>query len=323
MRIFITRVIAANAVSLLETAGCQVVQHESKSELSPNHLISLLQDFDALLSVGGPVMDGEFLRRCRHLKAIALMSAGFDKIDLDEAAALGIPVSNTPGVLSNATADVAFLLMLAVSRNAFQMHKEILKGNWNFFDPMANLGRDLEGRTLGIFGMGNIGLVMARKAAAAFGMKILYHNRSKLSPEQNLVQATWVDFDTLLQESDVISVHANLYPATTGIFNRDAFRRMKPGAIFINAARGKIHEEQALIEALQKGWIWGAGLDVTNPEPMAPGNPLLEMPNVCVLPHIGSATLETRTKMAVMAAENLIAVKNGLSMPQQITPRSS
>ncbi len=318
MKIFITRIIPAIAIEKLEAAGCQVDSYHGQQELPQEELIHILQGYDALLSAGTHRLDEDFFRRCPHLKAVALLSVGYDRLDLNAAKAQGIPVSNTPGVLSRATADAAFLLMLAVSRNAFQMYRRIVNGDWGFYQPTAHLGQELYGKTLGVFGMGRIGSEMARLCKAAFSMKIVYHNRRVLPNGENPAGARYVDFDELLQASDVLSVHASLSAETAGKFDEAAFRRMKPGSIFINTARGKLHNEEALIKALREQWIWGAGLDVTNPEPMAKDNPLLTMDNVCVLPHIGSATVETRNQMALMAADNLLAVKEGRPMPQQI-----
>lgn len=229
---------------------------------------------------------------------------------------MGIPVSNTPEVLSGATADVAFLLMLAVSRKAFFRANDVREGKWNDFEFMQDLGIELNGKTLGIYGLGRIGLDLAIKAKAAYNMNIIYHNRSRNEVAENQVDAHYVSFEDLLAQSDVISLHTNLSPATQFKFDKEAFIKMKKNSIIINTARGKVINELDLIDALQKGEIWGAGLDVTDPEPMSLTNPLLQMSNVCVLPHIGSATIETRTKMAIMAANNLLAVAKGNAMLQ-------
>jgi glyoxylate reductase len=278
------------------------------------------KNYDALLNAGANKIDAHFLQACHHLKVIALHSVGYDNVDIAEATRLKIPVGNTPGVLSSATADTAFLLMMATSRKAFYLHKTIAKGEWKYFEPAVNLGIELHGKTLGVFGLGNIGYEMAKRCKGAYGMKIIYHNRhSNVAAEKDL-GAIKVSFDELLGQADVLSVHTSLTPETKGIFNAKAFNKMKSSAIFINTARGGIHNEKDLTDALQQNIIWGAGLDVTNPEPMQPGNPLLGMPNVCILPHIGSATFEARSEMSRLAAENIVAGLQGRPLPYWVNP---
>ncbi|MCX2478037.1 D-glycerate dehydrogenase [Pedobacter sp. MC2016-15] len=319
MNIFITRVIPEVGLQLLQDAGFTVKQWTEKRKLTTEELISECQWADALLNAGQQ-LNKEFLEASSHLKVIALNSVGYDNVDIETASRLKIPVGNTPGVLSGATADTAFLLMMAAARNAFFMHKTIINGEWDFFEPTVNLGKELTGGTLGVFGLGKIGIEMAKRCAGAFGMKIIYHNRQRDEAAEKELGAVYVSFEELLKESDVISVHTALTPETEGKFNAEVFKQMKPSAIFVNTARGKIHNEQDLISALQHKVIWGAGLDVTNPEPMQPGNPLLSMPNVAVLPHIGSATETTRDAMAKLAAENIIAGLKGEQLPFVVNP---
>lgn len=227
---------------------------------------------------------------------------------------MGIPVANTPDAMADATADIAFGLMLAVSRKMFFMHKKIIRDDWGPFRPQANLGMELKGKTVGIFGLGRIGTEFAKRCAGAYGMKIIYHNRNRNLVAERLLNATYVSFDELLGNSDIISVHAAMTPGTTELFNREAFQKMKPGAIFINTARGGMHNEKDLIEVLKNRIIWGAGLDVTNPEPMLASNPLLSMENVAVTPHIGSATTEARNEMSRLAALNILQFIRGESV---------
>jgi glyoxylate reductase len=319
MNIFITRVIPAAGLQLLKDAGFTVTEWTEKRKLSTEELIAACKDADALLNAGQQ-LNKEFLEASSHLKVIALNSVGYDNVDIATATRLKIPVGNTPGVLSGATADTAFLLMMAAARNAFFMHKTIIKGDWDFFEPTDNLGKELTGATLGVFGLGKIGIEMAKRCAGAFGMKIIYHNRSRNEQAEKELGAEYVSFEELLQQSDVVSVHTALTDETEGKFNAEVFRKMKPSAIFVNTARGRIHNEEDLITALQNKVIWGAGLDVTNPEPMQIGNPLLSMPNVAVLPHIGSATESTRDAMAKLAAENIIAGLKGEKLPFVVNP---
>jgi glyoxylate reductase len=322
MKVFVTRVIPEIGVKLLKSEGHSVTQYTNKTELTREELFAACKEHDALLSAGHNKLDEHFFTECNNLRAISLLSAGYDNVDVPAATKLKIVVGHTPGVLSNATSDVAFLLMLAVSRNAFYLHHNIEKGAWGFYEPTANLGIELYGKTLGIFGMGRIGFEVARKCAAVYQMPVIYHNRSRNELAEKELGATHVSFDELLQQSDVVSVHSVLSEETKGLFNKDVFAKMKPSSIFINTARGTIHNEQDLLDALQRGVIWGAGLDVTNPEPMASDSPLLSMPNVCVLPHIGSATFETRNAMATIAAQNIIAALKGQKMPHPINPEA-
>jgi glyoxylate reductase len=319
MKVFVSRVIPEAGRRIIEQAGHEVVEWKEKRVLTSEELIAFCKDADAFLNVGG-LIDAEFLNACTHLKVIALHSVGFDNVDLREATRLKIAVSNTPGVLSAATADTAFLLMLATSRKAFYLHKKIIKGDWGFFEPTVDLGIELTGATLGIYGLGKIGMEMAKKCAAAYGMKVIYHNRSHNEQAEKELGAGYVSFDDLLAQSDVLSVHTALTPETTGKFDLHAFKKMKANAIFVNTARGKIHNEKDLLTALKEGIIWGAGLDVTDPEPMDPQNELLQMPNVSILPHIGSATVETRNAMAEMAARNIVAGLNNQKLPNIINP---
>ena len=208
--------------------------------------------------------------------------------------------------------------MLAVSRKICHVHKSIISGDWGFFRPRANLGQELKGKTIGIFGMGRIGIEMAKRCKGAYNMKVIYCNRtSNLSGEQEL-GARKVEFDQLLEESDIISVHCALTDETRGVFNAQAFKMMKQSALFINTSRGSVHNQHDLYQALVSGEIWGAGLDVTDPEPMKPDDPLLSLENVAITPHIGSATVEARDEMSRLAAQNLIQFSRGEIVKNQV-----
>ena len=320
MKVFITREIPEVGLKKLKDAGIEIVEWKEKRELTQPELIQQCKQCDALIAAGYNKMDAHFLNECRHLKVIALHSVGYDNVDIAEADRLKIPVGNTPGVLSGPTADIAFLLMLAVSRKAFYLRQKILNGDWKFFEPTANLGIQLYDKTIGIYGLGNIGYEMAKRCAGAFNMKVIYHNRHRNLAAEEELKAVYVSFEELLERSDVLSVHTNLTKETQGKFDKAVFEKMKRTSIFINTARGAIHNEEDLIKALQNGTIWGAGLDVTNPEPMKKDNPLLTMPNAAVLPHIGSATVETRDEMANIATENVIAALNGKRIPFPVNP---
>lgn len=318
MRVFISGNIAPVGLKQLEENDITITQWKENRQINAEELIEACKDQDALISVGPNKLNAAFLNACSHLKVIALHSVGFDQVDTAEAKRLNIPIGNTPGVLSAATADTAFLLMLAVSRKAFFSYQKIIRGEWKNYEPSPELGIELTGKTLGIFGLGKIGLEMAKKCAAAYQMKIIYHNRSQNTEAEQEIGAQYVSFEELLAQSDVLTVHTALTSETRGKFTYDVFSQMKPSAIFINTARGGIHNETDLTRALNEKVIWGAGLDVTNPEPMDKTNPLLRMENVAVLPHIGSATEETRAAMAKIIVQNIVAGLKGEKLPFEV-----
>ena len=320
MKVYITRIIPAAGLELIRAAGHEIVEYTGKTALGRDEFYRHASDADGLLLAGSSPLSREVMDSLPKLKVISLMSVGYDHVDLAAAAEKGIRVGHTPGVLSDATADVAFLLMLAASRKAFYLHKQIARGGWGFFEPTENLGLNLKGKTIGIFGLGSIGYEMARRCRGAYDMQILYHNRGRNELAERELHARKVSFEELLAQSDVLSLHSTLTDETKGLFDRKAFEQMKPTSIFVNAGRGGLHNEADLLEALNNGTIWGAGLDVTNPEPMTPDNPLLEMPNVAILPHIGSATIDTRDAMAVLAAQNLLAGLDGTPLPSEVPP---
>jgi lactate dehydrogenase-like 2-hydroxyacid dehydrogenase len=318
MKVFISGNIAAEGINELKANNIEITQWTADKPITSEELIEACQQHDALISVGRNKIKAEFLQACKHLKVIALHSVGYDQVDVATAKKLNIPIGNTPGVLSAATADTAFLLMLAVSRKAFFLHKKIIAGDWKAYQPIVELGIELKGKTLGVLGLGNIGIEMAKKCIALYQMPVVYHNRSQDLEAEKEIGAQYVSFEELLAQSDVLTVHTALTPETRGLFTLDVFKQMKSNAIFINTARGGIHNEADLIEALQQKIIWGAGLDVTNPEPMDKDNPLLYMENVAVLPHIGSATEETRTAMAKIIAQNILAGLKGEPLPYPV-----
>ena len=318
MKVFISGNIASVGIKELEENNISITQWKENRQITAEELIEACQDQDALISVGPNKINAGFLKACSHLKVIALHSVGYDQVDVAAAKKLNIPIGNTPGVLSSATADTAFLLMLAVSRKAFFSHKKIIKGEWKNYEPSPELGIEVNGKTLGVFGLGKIGLEMAKKCMAAYQMEVIYHNRSRNEEAEKEIGAKYVSFEELLGQSDVLSVHTALTPETKGKFTLDVFKQMKPNSIFINTARGGIHNEKDLIKALEEKMIWGAGLDVTNPEPMDKNNPLLAMENVAVLPHIGSATEETRAAMAQIIVKNVLAGLKGEKLPFEV-----
>jgi len=320
MKLFSTRQLPKAGTDLLKAEGIELTEWDKDRELTLDEFVTYSKAADGVIVLGRSAVDADFLEACSHLKVISLFSVGYDNVDVEAATKFKIPVGHTPDVLSKSTADTAFLLLLATARKAFYHYKRIAKGNWDFFDPNAGLGIDIHGKTLGILGLGNIGYEMAKLCKNAYDMDIIYHNRSNNDKAEDELGAKKVSFEELLAQSDVISVHANFSDDLKGIFNKDAFSKMKPNAIFINTARGGVHNEEDLREALENGTIWGAGLDVTNPEPMDKDNPLLDMENVAVLPHIGSAVKETRDAMAVLVAQNAIAGLKGEKLSACVNP---
>ena len=319
-KVLVTRIIPSIGIDMLQKEGFRVTQWPHDRPMTDEELISESMKHDVILCVSADNIGTNFINTCSHLQMISQFAVGYDNIEVPLATKLGIPIGYAPGAMNEATADIAFGLMIAVARKFFYMHKGILKGEWTYFKPNANLGIELNNKTLGIFGLGRIGLAMARRCKGAYNMNIIYCNRKPNEEAEKLYHAQRVNFDEMLGQSDVISVHSSLSSETKGIFDKDAFAQMKSSSIFINTARGGIHNEADLVDALNSKTILGAGLDVTNPEPMTPGNPLLEMENVCVLPHIGSATIEARNEMSRMAAENIISYYKNGTIPNCVNP---
>lgn len=311
MKVLVSLNIPNIGIEMLRKEGFEVTVWSKDFPMEYDELLAITKNHDILLSSSSDNIDKNFLEANKHLKLISQFAVGYNNIDLKKAAALCIPIANTPNAMTDATADIAFALMLAVSRKLFYMHKQIARGNWTHFRPKANLGLELKGKIVGVMGMGRIGTEFAKRCKGAYGMRVIYHNRTPNKTAELDLGAQLVSFDELLAQSDVLSVHAALTEETRAMMNGSAFKKMKATAIFINTARGGIHDEIALIAALQNKTIWGAGLDVTNPEPMLPDNPLLEMENVAVSPHIGSATVEARNEMSRLAALNIIQFSRG------------
>ena len=320
MKIYISKKIPDIGIQLLKNEGYELKIWPHEHPIPQDELIREAKQADILLSLGENKIDPYFLNECKHLKMISQFAVGYDNINIPEATKLGIPIGNTPDVLSAATADIAFGLMISVSRKFFFNYKKIIDGGWGAFQPTAHLGQELFGKTLGIYGLGAIGMVMAQRCKGAYDMDIIYYNRNRNEEAERHLNARRVEFEELLALSDVLSVHSVLSDETRGKFNKEVFLKMKPTSIFINTSRGGVHHEIDLIDALNTKTIWGAGLDVTNPEPMSKDNPLLYMENVCVLPHIGSATIEARDGMSRLAAVNIISYLKSGVIPHCVNP---
>jgi glyoxylate reductase len=262
---------------------------------------------DGLLSMLTDRVDAELIEGSPRLRAIANYAVGYDNVDVEAAASRGIPVGNTPDVLTDATADLAFALLLSAARNLPQAAASIPAGEWVTWEPGSHLGYDVHGAALGIVGGGRIGEAVARRAAG-FDMEVLVHSRR-----------SGVSLDELLMRSDFVSLHCPLTPATRHLINAATLAKMKPTAILVNTARGPIVDQAALATALHEGTIAGAALDVTDPEPLPADDMLLAAPNLTVVPHIGSATHSAREKMADLAVDNLLAALDGRPMPHAVT----
>ena len=269
----------------------------------PDAMRERLARADGLLALVTDPVDAELLAACPDLKAIANMAVGTDNIDLEAAAERGIPVGNTPDVLTDATADLAFALLLALARRIPEGAAQVRDGRWRTWEPAAGLGADLAGATLGIVGRGRIGDAVAHRAEG-FGLDVLASSRR-----------SGVPLEELLERADFVSLHCPLTPATRHLIGTEALARMKPTAYLVNTARGGVVDQTALRLALIAGEIAGAALDVTEPEPLPADDPLLEAPILLVVPHVGSATVRTRERMAEMAVENLLAALAGRAMP--------
>jgi glyoxylate reductase len=275
---------------------------------------------DGLVSLLTDKIDAALLDAAPRLKVVSNFAVGFNNIDVAAATARGVAVGNTPGVLTDATADMAFCLLIAAARRVVEGHRYTLSGQWKTWEPVGHLGQDLVGRTLGVVGMGRIGYALAKRCHAGWDMKVLYHDVYKSEKAEKDLGARQVDFDTLLRESDFVSVHTDLNEKTRGMFSAEQFRKMKRTAVFVNSARGPLVDQKALYEALKNGTIFSAGLDVTDPEPPAATDPLLQLPNVVIAPHIASATVGTRNAMAEICASNLIAGLAGQRLPAWVNP---
>lgn len=311
MKVLVTLNIPEVGIEMMKQEGLQVDVWRDDRPLTREELVERSQHCEALLVTGMDSINREFLKKCSHLRIISQFGAGYDNIDTLEARKLNIAVGNTPEAMSDATADIAFTLMLAASRKICFLHKSIIAGEWGYFNPRAHLGLELKGKTLGIFGLGRIGFEMAKRCRGAFEMEVLYCGRAAKPEAEEQLVARKVSFQELLEQSDVLTVHCSLNDETRGIFNSKAFSMMKPTSLFINTSRGPVHNQHDLYQALVTGEIWGAGLDVTDPEPMTADHPLLSLENVAITPHIGSATVEARDEMSRLAAKNIIQFYRG------------
>jgi glyoxylate reductase len=277
-------------------------------------------DCDGLVTLLTDRVDGALLDAAPRVKVVSNYAVGFNNIDVPAATARGVCVGNTPGVLTDATADMAFMLLLSAARRLGEACADAKAGRWLTWEPLGWLGKDLVNKTLGVVGMGRIGFALAKRCRGAFDRHVLYADMVANEKAERELGARRVELDQLLAESDFVSMHANLDETTKGLFNAARFARMKPTAVLVNTARGGHVDQKALYEALKKGTIFAAGLDVTDPEPLPPNDPLYSLPNCIIAPHIASATVGTRDAMARICADNLLAGVRGESLPAWVNP---
>jgi len=318
MKILITGNLPDKVIAPLKEKYSIEMNHADRP-LDHQMLLAQVKDKQGLLSMLNDDVSEEVLACAPNLKMVANFGVGYNNIDVRAATVRGIMVSNTPGVLTNATAELAFTLLLAISRRLVEGDRMVREGRFKFWAPMLFLGCEVTGKTIGIIGMGKIGKAVALRAGA-FDMRILYHNRKRIDPkEEKELGAEYVDLKTLLTEADFVSLNVPLTEQTKHMIGKEELSLMKPTAFLINTARGPVIDEKALVEALKTGKIRGAGLDVYENEPaLAPG--LAELENVVLLPHVGSGTVETRIKIGTLAVDNLIAGLSGNIPPNLVNP---
>jgi glyoxylate reductase len=318
-KVFVTRTIPDKGLEVVRDF-CQMDLWQDELPPTRAELLQHIRSVDGLLCLLTDKVDGEVMDEAGpQLKVISNHAVGFDNIDVPAATARKIPVGNTPDVLTDATADFAFALMMAVARRIPEAERYVHQGKWKTWGPKLLLGVDLKGATLGLVGFGRIGKAVARRALG-FDMRVIYYDPGEEEPYPDL-RATPVDFERLLKESDFISLHTPLTPATRYLIDSEALSKMKPNAVLINTARGPVVDPDALYEALKEHHIFGAGLDVTDPEPLPMDSPLLTLDNLVIVPHIASASKTSRDQMSWMAAQNLIAGLKGERLPNCVNPQ--
>jgi glyoxylate reductase len=317
--VFVTRDIPEDGLDLLRAEGCEVTVRSSLEIPTSDDLIEGIRGNEALLCLLTDQVDSEVIGAGQNLKVIANYAVGFNNIDVSAATNRGIIVTNTPGVLTDTTAEMAWALMMAAARRIVEADRYSRAGSFKRWESNLLLGSDVHGKTLGVIGLGRIGMAFAKRSLG-FDMRLLYHNRKRVESEvEEELGAEYVDLETLLRESDFVSIHTPLTHETRHMIGPRELQLMKDTAYLVNTSRGPVIDEEALADALESGIIAGAGLDVYEREPEI--NPrLLELDNVVLAPHIGSGSVETRTKMSVMAAENIIAAMRGERPPNIVNP---
>ena len=316
-KVFVARRIPAAGLDRI-AAAADVDVWPDRLPPSPAVLRERVADCDGLVSLLTDRVDAALLAAAPRLKVVSNFAVGFNNVDVPACTARGVRVGNTPGVLTDATADIAVTLLLAAARRLGESAADAKEGRWLTWEPLGWLGQDLAGKTLGIVGMGRIGFATAKRLHHGWGMKVLYTARSPKPDADRELAARRVELDELLRDSDYVSVHADLNPTTKGLFGADLFRQMKRTAVFVNTSRGPLVDQPALAAALRAGTIFAAGLDVTDPEPLPPDHELYALPNCVIAPHIASATVGTRDAMANRCADNLLAGLRGEALPYPV-----
>ena len=316
--VFVTRGLPGGAVDLLAQHTDRLVWEE---ELPPprRELLRQATRCHGLITLLTDRVDDELLEGAPHLVAVSNMATGFDNIDIAAASRRSVLVTRTPGVLSETTADFAFALLLAAARRVTEAERYVRAGRWKTWGPSTLLGRDVFGATLGIVGLGGVGTEVAKRARG-FGMRIMYHDRARKPALERRYGLAFLPLENLLRESDFVTLHAALTPQTRGLIGRRELELMKETAILVNTGRGPLVDQEALHAALKSGRIAGAAVDVTDPEPISADDPLLALDNLVIAPHIASASVATRGRMAMLAAENLLAALAG-RMPKDTVNR--
>ncbi len=313
-KVYVTRQIPRAGLDLL-AQSCELEVWDRELPPGREELLRGVAEADALVSLLTDSITDEIIAAAPHLKVIANYAVGYENVDVAAATARGIVITNTPDALTETTADFAWALMLAAARRIPEGIEYVRAGRWRTWGPELLLGPDVWGATLGLVGLGRIGSAVARRAQG-FGMSVLYHTPSPHPEAQDL--AAWTELDDLLTRADFVSIHTPLTPKTRGLIDARRLALMKPGAVLINTARGPVVDSTALYDALHAGKLFAAGLDVTDPEPLAADHPLLSLPNCIVVPHIASASYATRERMAVMCARNALAVLRGEPAPNAV-----
>ncbi|MBI2759500.1 MAG: D-glycerate dehydrogenase [Chloroflexi bacterium] len=314
-KVFVTREIPDKGLDLVkEFCDADIWPHEMPP--ARDELVARVRDVDGLLSMLTEKVDAELMDAAPRLKVISNFAVGVDNVDVPAATARKIPVGNTPGVLTDATADMAFALLMSAARRVTEGERYVRAGKWKTWSPQFLLGADFAGATLGIIGFGRIGQAVAKRAQG-FDLRVIYFDPSARSA----FSAASVDLDALLRESDFISLHVPLTEETRHMINAGALIKMKPNAVLVNTARGPVVDPQALYAALKSKQIFAAALDVTEPEPLPVDSPLLELDNCIVIPHLGSASKHTRDMMSLLAAQNLIAGLKGEQLPNCVNKK--